>query len=100
MLTKANWPSEVMEDNHCKMPSSLEPIANEYNNHYTSSMQGRRVEWLLNEGHVMITCDKFRKRFVINVPQLAVIEALDNLTSFIEIFYNNFIHFSKKSFFL
>ena len=69
MLTKANWPSEVMEDNICIMPGSLSGIATEYNNHYTSSMQGRRVEWLLNEGSVMITSPKFQKRFTINVPQ-------------------------------
>jgi len=79
VLTKANWPQEVLAADVCKRPNDIDTIATEFENHYTNTMVGRKIEWLLGEGNVELiaTFTKGKKTLICSVYQMCILTALD-----------------------
>ena len=80
LLTKATWPAEVLEFKVVKIPDELNRIGSQFSEFYTGTMQGRKVEWLLNEGGVEIEArfnDDKPKRIMCSVAQMAILYCLD-----------------------
>lgn len=52
LLTKAKWPTEILDMNICKPPASLSMISSAFDDFFLSGTQGsgKKVEWLLGEG--------------------------------------------------
>lgn len=83
VLTKANWPSEVLQTDVCNMPSGLDKMSKEFNTHYTKYMGNRKLEWLLDEGYVELNAhfEKGKKLLMVKVAQMAILGALDDSLS-------------------
>lgn len=79
LLTKANWPTEALVTDVCKMPQELERIGKEFSNYYTGNIVGRKIEWLLNEGYCEVKAS-FKagpKNLNLSVIQLSILSVLD-----------------------
>lgn len=80
VLTKANWPSEVLQTDICNMPTGCQKMSSEFNMHYTKCMGNRKLEWLLDEGYVELNAnfEKGKKLLMVKVAQMAILGALDD----------------------
>lgn len=85
LITKAKWPSEVLDLEVCEAPSDLALISDKFREYYVNSLSGmsKKIEWLLGEGYVEVSANFSGKKYtlMVSVAQYGVIQALDQAAS-------------------
>jgi len=81
LLTKAKWPSEIVEIDACKPPKDLGTVMEAFDDFYINSGtqgHGKKIEWLLSEGQVELTANykTGKKNLTVTTPQYAVLVVL------------------------
>lgn len=81
LLTKSNWPKEVLETETALIPTELDAYVRSFHDYYDNQNPGQTklVEWLLEEGYVEVSATfsaKNTKILVLTVPQYAILMLL------------------------
>ncbi len=74
ILTTVHWPS--LSEEACRLPASVQPVADTFRDWYLAKHTGRRLEWATSQGtaEVSMLCAARRYELVVSTFQMCLLE--------------------------